>query len=131
MKKYLVFVSTQCAGAGEVGEFPVRVLCDSEQEALASFKTAQTSSRALIDREIAKITNPENRLIFDSAYISSAALFEVPASAATAEDAEAWISEQLDEDEDVTERVLRFEGVCIGPEGEATVTVEDFLTDWC
>lgn len=131
VKKYLVFVSTQCAGAGEIGDFPVSVLFDSKQAALASFEAAKTSSRALIDREIAKIANPENRLIFDSAYISSAALFEVPASAATAEDAEAWISEQLDEDEDVAECVLRFEGVCIGPEGEAAVAVEDFLTDWC
>ena len=130
-KKYLVFVSTQCAGAGEIGDFPVRALCDSEKAAQESFEAAQTSSRALIDRELAMIADPENKLIFDSGYTSSAAIFEVPGSSETAEDAEDWISEQLDEGEEVSEHVLRFEGICIEPEGETEVTVEDFLESWC
>ena len=77
------------------------------------------------------IAGPENKLIFDSGGTRSAAIFEVPGSSETAEDAEDWISEQLDEGGEVSEHVLRFEGICIEPEGETEVTVEDFLESWC
>ena len=60
-----------------------------------------------------------------------AALFAVPSHAAdSAENAIEWISEQLEEGEDASEYVVRFDGVSFGPQGEEVVALEDFLTQW-
>ena len=129
--KFLVFVSTQCADSGEISGTPVRKLLDSEQASLECFAAAQAAGRERIASEIAKIRKPENRLTFESPYISSGAVFAVPTTLNSAEDAVAWISQQLEEGEDIAEQVIRYEGVSVGPDGEKPYDLEDFLSSWC
>jgi hypothetical protein len=129
--KYLVFVSTQCVDSGEMGEGPFRAVFDSRAQATACFAEQVAASRSSIEREIAKIVDPENRLVFESPYTMQAALFAVPSDAAdSAEDAIEWISEQLEEGEDPSECVVRFDGVSFGPHGDEVMALEDFLTEW-
>ncbi len=129
--KYLVFVSTQCADSGEINGTRMSELLDSEQASLECFAAAHAASRERIASDIAKIRNPENRLTFESTYIRSGAVFAVPITLHSAEDAIAWIAQQLDEEEDVAEQVIRYEGVSIGPDGEKPYDLEDFLSSWC
>ena len=128
--KYLVFVSTQCADSGEINGTPVNELLESEQASLEFFAAAQAASRKCIASEVAKINDPKNRLIFESPYISSGAVFAVPTTLNSAEDAVAWISQQLEEGEDLTDRVIRYEGVSVGPDGERPYALDDLLSNW-
>ncbi len=129
--KYLVFVSTQCLDSGEIGDGPFSAVFESEEQAAACFSEQVAASRSSIEREIAKIADPANRLVFESPYTMQAALFAVPSDAAySAEDAIEWISEQLEEGEDPSECVVRFDGVSFGPQGEEVLALEDFLTQW-
>jgi hypothetical protein len=129
--KYLVFVSTQCVDSGEIGDGPFSAVFDSLDPAAACLSEQVAASRSSIQREIAKIADPVNRLVFESPYTMQAALFAVPSHAAdSAENAIEWISEQLEEGEDASEYVVRFDGVSFGPQGEEVVALEDFLTQW-
>lgn len=129
--KYLVFVSTQCLDSGEIGDGPFSTVFKSQEQAAACFSEQVAASRSAIQNEIAKIADPANGLVFESPYIMQAALFAVPSDAAnSAEDAIEWISEQLEEDEDLSEYVVRFDGVSFGPHGEEAIDLEDFLTQW-
>ena len=130
-QKYLVFVSTQCVDSGEIGDGPFSAVFDSLDPAAACLSEQVAASRSSIQREIAKIANPVNRLVFESPYTMQAALFAVPSHAAdSAADAIEWISEQLDEGEDASEYVVRFDGISFGPQGEEVLALEDFLTQW-
>jgi hypothetical protein len=129
--KYLVFVSTQCVDSGEIGDGPFSTVFDSLDPAAACFSEQVAASRSSIEREIAKIADPANRLVFESPYTMQVALFAVPSDAAdSAEYAIEWISQQLEEGEDPSEFVVRFDGVSFGPHGEEVVALEDFLTQW-
>ena len=129
--KYLVFVSTQCIDSGEIGSGPFSALFDSQDQGVACFAEQVAASRSSIEREITKIADPANGLVFESPYTMQAALFAIPSGAAdSAEDAIAWISEQLADDEDISDKVLQFEGTSFGPHGEKVVLLEDFLTQW-
>lgn len=129
--RYLVFVSTQSSDAGEISGTPVSKMFDSERESMTCFDEAVAASRQHIAQEVAKIKNPKNRLTFESPYIRSGAVFAVPITLHSAEEAIAWISKQLDEGEDVAERVIRYEGVSIGPDGEKPYPLDEFLSSWC
>ena len=130
-EKYLVFVSMQCVDSGEMGDGPLSTLFESLDEAVACFAERVATSRSSIEREITKIGEPANGLVLESPYILQAALFAIPSGAAdTAEDAIAWISEQLADDEDISDNVLQFEGTSFGLKGEKVVSLEDFLTQW-
>jgi hypothetical protein len=130
-EKCLVFVSTQCVDSGEIGSGPCSALFDSQDQAIACFSEQVAASRRFIESEIAKIADPANRLVFESPYTMQAALFAVPSDAAnSAEDAIAWISEQLADDEDISDNVLQFEGTSFGLKGEKVVSLEDFLAQW-
>jgi hypothetical protein len=60
-----------------------------------------------------------------------AALFAIPSHAAdSAEDAIEWISEQLADDEDISDKVLQFDGTSFGPHGEKAVTLDEFFSCW-
>ena len=129
--KYLVFVSTQCIDSGEIGDGPFRAVFDSRDQAVACFAEQVATSRSSIEREITKIADPANGLVFESPYTLQAALFAIPSDAAdSAEDAIAWISEQLADDEDISDNVLQFEGTSFGPHGEKAVTLDEFFSCW-
>ena len=129
--KFLVYVSTQCADSGEIGDGPLSALFHSPDEAVTCFTENVAASRSSIEREITKIGDPANELVFESPYILQAALFAIPSDAVdSAEDAIAWISEQLADGEDISDNLLQFEGTSFGLTGEKVVSLEDFLTQW-
>jgi hypothetical protein len=129
--KYLVFVSTQCIDSGEIGSGPFSALFDSQDQGVACFAEQVATNRISIEREITKIADPANGLVFESPYTLQAALFAIPSDAAdSAEDAIEWISEQLANDEDISDNVLQFEGTSFGPHGEKAVTLDEFFSCW-
>ncbi len=130
-EKCLVFVSTQCVDSGEIGSGPFSALFDSQDQAIACFSEQVAASGRFIESEIAKLTDPANTLVFESPYTMQAALFAVPSHAGdSAEDAIEWISNELQKGEDLSEYVVRFDGVSFGLHGEKVVSLEDFLTQW-
>jgi hypothetical protein len=128
---FLVFVSTQCAESGELSDGPHKELFESEAEAIRCFVEGIKAGRALVESEIDIIKKPESNLIFSAPYIVSGAIFRVSQELESAESAVNWIMQQLEEDEDASEYVIRYEGVLIGPDGEKPYDLEDFLSSWC
>ena len=129
--KFLVYVSTQCADSGEIGDGPLSALFHSPDEAVACFGERVAASRQTINKEITKIADRANGLVFESPYTMQAALFAIPSHAAdSAEDAIEWISEQLADDEDISDKVLQFDGTSFGPHGEKAVTLDEFFSCW-
>jgi hypothetical protein len=128
--KFFVFVSTQCVESGELGGAPHKQLFANENEALRCFTEGVEAGHALVQSEIDIIEKPESKLTFNAPYIVSAAIFRVPPEINSAEGAVNWITEQLEEDEDVSEYVVRFEGVAIGPDGQKPYSLSDFLVGW-
>ena len=130
--RYLVFVSTQCIDSGEIGNGPFRAVFDSRDQAVACFTEQVATSQHAIEKEIAKIAAAANGLVFESPYTMEAALFTVPSVAAdSAENAKSWITGQLNESEDLSEHVIRFEGFSVGPKGRTATSLDNFLAGWC
>jgi hypothetical protein len=130
-EKCFVFVSTQCVDSGEMRNGPFSALFDSQDQAFACFSEQVAASRQFIESEIDKLTDPANALVFESPYTMQAALFAVPSHAGdSAKDAIEWILNELQKGEDLSEYVVRFDGVSFGSHGEKAVSLEDFLTQW-
>jgi hypothetical protein len=128
--KFFVFVSTQCVESGELGSAPHKQLFATENEALRSFSDGFEAGRNVVRSEIAIIEKPENNLILSAPYIVSAAVFQVPPEINSAESAVEWITDQLEAGEDVSDYVTSYEGVSIGPYGEKSYSLSDFLSGW-
>jgi hypothetical protein len=131
LSKFFVFVSTQCVESGEVAGVPHNKLFESEADAIRCFTEGVEAGRALVESEIAIIKKPESNLIFSAPYIVSGAIFRVSQELESAESAANWITQQLEEGEDASEYVIRYEGFSIGPNGEKPYDLEDFLSSWC
>lgn len=129
--KFLVFVSTQHVESGELSDGSHKELFESEAEAICCFGEGIRAGRALVQSEIKIIEKPESSLIFNAPYIISSAIFRVPAELGSASRAVDWITQQLEENEDVSEHVVRYEGVSISPYREDPYSLHDFLSSWC
>lgn len=129
--KFLVFVSTQNVESGEMSDGPHKELFESEAEAVCCFGERIRAGRALIQSEIKIIEKPESNLIFNAPYFISGAIFRVPAKLESAPRAVDWITQQMQEDENVSEYVLRYEGIAISAYGEKPYPLDEFLSSWC
>lgn len=129
--KFLVLVSTQCVESGEVAGAPHSELFASEAEAIRCFTEGMEAGRGLVQSEIDIIERPESNLIFSAPYIVSGAIFRVPQEFESSRSAVDWITKQTEEDEDVSEYVIRYEGVSISAYGEKPYPQDEFLSSWC
>lgn len=129
--KFFVLVSTQCVESGEVAGVPHNELFESEADAIRCFTERVEAGRVLVESEIDIIKKPESNLIFSAPYIVSGAIFRVPQELESAESAENWITQQLEEDENVSKYVIGYEGVSISACGEKPYLLDEFLSSWC
>ena len=121
--RYLVFVSTVCADAGEIDQY--RAVFASRTRADMSFQKHVQAARRKIDKEIDIIEYPENNLVFESPYFLHAALIELPASAARSPGAAVeWVSLQIAEFGDEAVNVLALESACFDSRGESLASAE-------
>ena len=129
--KFLVFVSTQYVESGELSDGPHKELFESEAEAICCFVEGIKAGRALVQSEIDIINKPEGNLIFSAPYLVSGAIFRVPQGLESAQAAVDWITQQMEEHEDVSEYLLRYEGISISAYGEKPYPLDEFLSSWC
>lgn len=129
--KLLVFVSTQCVESGEVAGAPHGELFESEAAAIHCFTEGVEAGRGLFQSETGIIETPGSNLIFSAPYIVSGAIFRVPQELESAQAAVNWITQRMEEDGDVSEYVIRYEGVSISAYGEKPYLLDEFLSSWC
>jgi hypothetical protein len=127
---HIVYVSAESVEAGHLSNFPITALHSSEAEAIGFFLRSKETARKLIEKEIQIIKHSAGQLSFTSPYILSAVIFSIPPELKATEEALAWISEQLNNNKNLADKILSFESVSIASYGETPQSLDDFLSGW-
>jgi TPR repeat protein len=128
--KYLLHSIALCVEGGEIGGGKTPVLFDSRRAARKASMDEVKDCRKIIEKEIQIINNPDNKLLFTSAYVFHVAVFRIPAKFDSAEGAQEWLQNELENDKDISKKVIYYEGASIDSYGEKATDLGDYLSHW-
>jgi hypothetical protein len=128
--KYLLHSITLCVEGGEIGAGGTPVLFDSRKAARKAFLDEVAGCRQSVEREIQIINNPVNKLQFTSSYVFHVAVFRVPAKFDSAKEAHEWLQNELENDKDISKKVIYYKGASIDSYGEGATDLGDYFGIW-